>query len=64
MQARQVVITIGDGGQTTVEAKGFAGKGCKAATEALEKALGNVVSDKLKPEYHQAEVKATAKAGN
>ncbi len=60
----QVIITIGKGGETTVEAKGFKGKGCKAATEALEKAIGNTTGDKLKPEYHQAEVKQTAKAGN
>lgn len=60
----QVVITIGKGGATTVEAKGFRGKGCKAATEALERAIGSTTASKLKPEYHQTEIKQSAKAGN
>lgn len=59
----QVVITIGDGGATKVEAKGFKGQGCKAATEALEKAIGTTTGDTLKPEYHQTAVKQTAKQG-
>ena len=60
----KVIITIGKGGETTVEAQGFKGKGCKAATEALERAIGSTTASKLKPEYHQTAVKQTAKAGN
>lgn len=61
---QQIVMTITPSGETKVEAKGFVGKGCKAATEAMEKAIGSVTADTLKPEYHKAEVKQTAKAGN
>ena len=60
----EVIITIAPGGDSTVEAGKVVGKGCKALTEAFEKALGKVVDDKLKPEYHrETKVGATVKAG-
>ena len=48
-----VEITITTDNQVTVEARGFKGKGCEAATEAIEKALGAVDGKIKKPEYHQ-----------
>jgi Protein of unknown function (DUF2997) len=36
-----------------IEAVGFKGKGCEAATKAIEEALGIVKDRKKKPEYNQ-----------
>ena len=39
-------------GQTSVHAEGFAGASCKDATNALEKALGQVTADEATPELY------------
>ena len=39
-------------GETKIETKGFAGNACKAASEALEKALGLKQSEKLTAEFY------------
>lgn len=49
---KQIKITISLDGETSVEAVGFKGKGCKSATEAIEKALGMATGVKDKPEIH------------
>ena len=45
--AKQIMVTVPlDAGKgVTVETHGFAGQACKNATEALEKALGQVTRD-------------------
>ena len=50
---RQVVITVGNEGEVAVEARGIVGTGCKAVTEAFERALGATTGDTLKPEFNQ-----------
>lgn len=61
---RQVIMNIAPDGTVTIDAVGYKGADCKKATEALEKALGNVTSDTKKPEYMQtATVAAAQKAG-
>ncbi len=55
---KTIEVTVSPKGEVTVETKGFAGRSCKAASEALEKALGVVKSDKPTPEMYQ-----TAKQG-
>lgn len=53
---RRVAIKIDPLGRTTVEAQGFMGVGCEAATAPLEKALsgGNGVDVReFKPERYQ-----------
>lgn len=63
-KGHEIVVTIGDGGQTEVAVKGYAGKGCHALTEAIEKSLGSVTSDQKTPEYHHAAKQGQqAKAG-
>ena len=56
-----ITITIDDEAMVTVETKGFTGKACLDATEALEQVLGGKkTSDKKTPEY---DVKVVRQAG-
>jgi hypothetical protein len=59
---KEVTFTIKDG-QVTIEASGFKGGACDAATKAFEDILGGAVSGKKrKAEYYQQE-QATLKVG-
>jgi hypothetical protein len=50
-QKKSIVFTIEDG-QVHVEAKGFVGSACEAATKEFTDALGGTLSGKVKkPEY-------------
>jgi hypothetical protein len=46
---RRIHIRVSPQGDITVEAEGFAGKGCEAATKAIETALGTVRKRTRKP---------------
>ncbi|EIQ01081.1 Protein of unknown function (DUF2997) [Opitutaceae bacterium TAV1] len=60
---KQIVFTIGDG-QVELEAKGFKGGACEAATKAFEEVLGGTVSNKKrKTEYYEKEPVVHLKAG-
>ena len=48
-----IVVIVATDGKVTVQTKGFAGSSCKAASEALEKALGVTQSEKLTAEFYQ-----------
>ncbi len=50
---KQIAIKISAVGKPTIEAIGYNGQGCEAATKGLEQALGGgVVADRdFKPEY-------------
>lgn len=50
---KSIIITIDELGQIEIEATGFKGKACEAATEAMIKALGTPKCIKKKPEYYQ-----------
>jgi len=52
---KTIEITVTPTGETTVQTKGFRGQGCKAASDAMEKALGAVKRDKSTPEMYQTE---------
>lgn len=45
-EGKFIEVIIDKKGNVTYETKGFSGQGCKAATEALDRALGNKLSDK------------------
>lgn len=48
MKTIEIIIT--PEGETKIEAKGYVGVDCEAATRALEQALGKAGKRKLKPE--------------
>ena len=52
--SRTIEITVKPDGPTSLETKGFAGNGCRAASEFLERALGSRESEQLTSEFHQS----------
>jgi len=48
---RRIHVRVSPEGEITVEAHGFQGKGCEAATKAIEDALGKVRERARKPDY-------------
>ena len=51
MSARRIHVKVSPVGEITVEAKGFHGKGCEAATKAIEDALGKTKQRTRKPDF-------------
>jgi len=49
--SRRIHVRVSPFGEITVEAEGFQGKGCEAATKAIEKALGKSRERTRKPDY-------------
>jgi hypothetical protein len=49
--SRKIQVRITPSGEITVEAHGFRGKGCEAATKAIEDALGKTGTRTRKPDY-------------
>lgn len=50
---KTIIVTVDENGQIEIEATGFKGKACEAATSSFIKALGVPVCTKKKPEYFQ-----------
>jgi len=48
---RRIHVRVSPNGDIAVEAQGYQGKGCEAATKAIEKALGTVRERTRKPDY-------------
>lgn len=48
---RRIHVRISAIGEITVEAEGFQGKGCEAATKAIEDALGKSRNRTRKPDF-------------
>ena len=49
--SKRITVRVTPAGDITVEAHGFHGKGCEAATKAIENALGKPGNRTRKPEY-------------
>ena len=61
---KQVQIVIDANGEVKIEAKGFTGTECLAATKDIEAALGKVEARTAKPEqFINATVGSTVKGG-
>lgn len=48
--AQKITIEIDEAGEVKIEASGFTGRDCLAATKNIEEALGKVSERKAKPE--------------
>ena len=51
MSSRKIHVRVSPAGEITVEAEGFRGKGCEAATRAIEVALGKPGNRTRKPDF-------------
>lgn len=51
MITRRIHVRVSPVGEITVEADGFQGKGCEAATKAIEEALGKPRERTRKPDF-------------
>ena len=49
--SRRILVKVSTTGDITVEAEGFQGKGCEAATKAIEDALGKPRERTRKPDF-------------
>ena len=49
--SRKIHVRVSPFGEITVEAEGFHGKGCEAATKAIEEALGKTRERTRKPDF-------------
>jgi len=49
--SRRIHVRVSPFGEITVEADGFQGKGCEAATKAIEEALGKPGVRTRKPDF-------------
>ena len=49
--SRRIHVRVSPFGDITVEAEGFQGKGCEAATKAIEDALGKNTGRTRKPDF-------------
>ena len=58
---RRILVRISPTGETTVEAEGFQGKGCEAATQAIEQALGTPRQRTRKPDFWRATTTQTTR---
>ena len=50
---RRILVRVTTAGEVSVEARGFQGRGCEAATRAIEEALGKPAQRTRKPEFWQ-----------
>ena len=49
--SRRIHVRVSPTGEITVEAEGFKGNGCEAATKAIEEALGKPRERTRKPDF-------------
>ena len=58
MSHEQITLIVKRDGTVVVQPTGYSGPACKAATKAIEAALGDVVDEQRSPEWY-----ATQKSG-
>lgn len=62
---KEIVVTVAADGEVVIEANGFAGVGCRAATKELEMVLagGGPVDSKPKPDFFQSSTGSNKSTG-
>jgi hypothetical protein len=50
-----IEITVGPGGETTVQTRGFAGPECREASRFVEQALGQPTAEQPTAEFYQGQ---------
>lgn len=56
MSSAQIEVVVSPKGETSLKTVGFNGAECRAATRALEAALGQKLSETLTAEFHQTTI--------
>lgn len=59
---KTIEVIIQPDGASKVETHGFTGSDCRQASEFIEHALGSRSSERLKPEFHQANIEVQQQA--
>ena len=57
--SRKIHVRVSPNGEITVEADGFQGNGCEAATKAIEEALGKPGARTRKPDFWRQSTRTT-----
>ena len=57
--SRKIHVRVSPSGEITVEADGFQGNGCEAATKAIEEALGKPRERNRKPDFWRQSARTT-----
>lgn len=57
--SRKIHVRVSPSGEITVEADGFQGNGCEAATKAIEEALGKPRERTRKPDFWRQSARTT-----
>ena len=57
--SRKIHVRVSPSGEITVEADGFQGNGCEAATKAIEEALGKPRERTRKPDFWRQSARHT-----
>jgi len=57
--SRKIHVRVSPSGEITVEADGFQGNGCEAATKAIEEALGKPRERSRKPDFWRQSARQT-----
>lgn len=51
---KTIEIIVAPDGSSRIETKGYSGNSCREASRFMEQALGQSLSEQLKPEFHQS----------
>lgn len=61
----EVVVTVDENCETTVDVNGTVGRDCERYTNAITEELGGaVISEQKKPVYHEKKEKKTVRMGS
>lgn len=58
MSTRQIEILVTPTGETRIVTRGFQGRACQEATNALEVALGRKLTESLTPDFYQVQAES------